>query len=64
FTRLELISHLRTLSNISVALETLEISMKELDSWLETEISPFFHTNHEKKAINFKANIKYLKKIL
>ena len=64
FSHAELCVYLSTLSNINAAVTNGKFSFEEVDHWLNKELGQFYLTDHEKKHIMYRANIKYVKKIV
>ncbi|MEL6255016.1 MAG: class I SAM-dependent methyltransferase [Bacteroidota bacterium] len=63
FSHAELCIYLSTLSNINAAVTSGNFSFEKVDEWLNNELRQFYLTDHEKKHIMYRANIKYIKKI-
>jgi len=64
FSHAELCVYLSTLSNINAAVSSGNFSFEDIDQWLNKELKLFYLTDHEKKHIMYRANIKYIRKIV
>ncbi len=63
FTKQELVLYFTTQSNIIAAIEQNNITYKEVESWLENELSNFFENDKTIQIIYFGNWIKYLQKL-